>query len=87
MARSRLTVLLLLAFLPFAGDARAGFQGPIRGRIELADGAPHDDVVVRLSCRAYGIHGTHRTDRELRVVGNGEAYLFLFAWRGISPVG
>jgi ankyrin repeat protein len=80
-------VLLLLAVLPFAGDARAGVQGPIRGRIELADGAPLDDVVVRLTCHANGLHGSHRTDREQRVVGNGDAYLFLFAWRGISPVG
>ena len=78
----------LLAPLLLAAHVQAGsLQGPVRGRVELADGAVLDDVVVRLRCSGSFIHGGHQTDHELRVIESREPYLFLWTWRGISPIG
>ena len=83
--------LLLAALIPIVGIATCvgprSLQGPVRGRVVLADAAGLDDLVANLSCRAYGIHGTHGADRELRVFQSDRRFLFPWAWRGLSPAG
>lgn len=78
-----------LGFLLCAGIAGAVFagsvQGPVRGSVELADGAEADDIVVRLVCLGYILHGASRSDEEIRVVASGERFLFPWAWRGLAP--
>jgi hypothetical protein len=46
-----------------------------------------DDVVVRMSCHGHGIHATHRTDVESRVVATGRSFRFVWAYRGLVPAG
>ena len=75
--------LLLSAHASLAGS----LLGPLSGQVVLGDHAVHEDVVVRLSCTGHGLHGGHQTDHELRVIDSREAYRFLWAWRGLSPIG
>ena len=75
--------LLLAAYLVGSGS----IQGPVRGRVELSDAAARDDLVVRLYCTSYLIHGAGRSDEEVRRVSSGERFLFPWAYRGIYPVG
>jgi ankyrin repeat protein len=79
-------VLLPLAAVAACVGPRS-VQGPIRGGVALADAAERDDLVARLRCQGHGIHGAHTTDTESRVFGAGERFLFLWAWRGVSPAG
>ncbi len=76
-------------FLACAGIAGVVFagsvQGPVRGSVELEDGAAVDDIVVRLVCLGYILHGASRSDEEVRVVASGERFLFPWAWRGLAP--
>jgi len=62
-------------------------QGPVRGGVQLSDGAVHDDLVARLRCRGWGIHGTHRTDEEFRTFDSDGRFVVLFAYRGMAPAG
>ncbi|MEE9606109.1 MAG: ankyrin repeat domain-containing protein [Myxococcota bacterium] len=67
--------------------AAGHFLGPVSGRVELSDGAHPQDVVVRLRCSSYNFHGASASDTETRVVAAGQTFRFLWAWRGLSPVG
>jgi ankyrin repeat protein len=57
------------------------------GSVELADGAEHEDVVVELRCHSHAFHGSYIADREYRVVGAGDRFLFPWMLGGISPTG
>jgi ankyrin repeat protein len=82
---------LLVGFVPIvlvlACVGTRSIQGPVRGRAALYDGVERDDLVARLRCQGYGIHGAHRTDEELRVFDSRDGFRFLFAYRGLAPAG
>lgn len=84
-ARSLLLILLLGASI--TASLAGPVQGPVKGKVVTADDAAVDDVVVLLRCRGHGLHGTHGTDDESRVVAAGERFLFAWAYRGVSPAG
>ena len=79
-------LLLLVALLACCLGARR-VQGPIWGTVETSDGAAIEDVVVRLRCASYLIHGAGPSDYETRIVKSGERFRFLWAWGGLAPVG
>jgi ankyrin repeat protein len=85
--RGRRTLLVCLTplALALACVGPRSFQGPVRGRALTSDGVEQGDLVARLRCQGYGIHGAHGTDVETRVFR--ERFLFLFAWRGLAPAG
>lgn len=86
--RETFRFLLVSFLLASGGAASAGpMLGPVTGIVEAADGATVDDLVVRLNCRGNGIHGTHLTDEESRVVATGKKFRFVWTYRGISPAG
>lgn len=62
-------------------------QGPVWGTVETRGGPSARDVVVYLRCSSHDLHGASPSDLETRVVDSGERYLFVWAYRGISPVG
>lgn len=73
--------------LVLAGVGTRSIQGPVRGRAVLGDGVDRDDLVARLRCQGYGIHGAHRTDQEFRVFDSRDEFRFLLAYRGLAPAG
>jgi ankyrin repeat protein len=77
-----LPVAALVAFI-----LARSLQGPVRGRVELADGAPRDDLVVLLHCLGGTIHGSHGADTRLRVFDAREPFRVPWAWRGLFPAG
>jgi ankyrin repeat protein len=62
-------------------------QGPVWGRVELADGAALDDVVVHLYCRSHALHGSFTAGSAYRVVGAGQRFVFPWTWSGPFPTG
>jgi hypothetical protein len=82
-------VLSIWALLVMAQAVGASpIQGPVRGTVELTDGAKADDIVVQLRCRTGGIHNsTWPADEVTRIVGSGEPFLIPWAYRGLAPAG
>jgi len=82
-------LLSIWALLGMAGPVGAApIQGPVRGTVELADGAQADDIVVQLRCLSQGIHNSAwPADEVTRIVGSGEPFLIPWAFRGLAPVG
>ena len=85
---------LLLGFVPIvlvlACVGTRSIQGPVDGRAVLDDGADRDDLVARLRCRGYGVHGAHRTDEEIRVwtvMAVTALASALFAWIAPTRIG
>jgi len=84
------SILHSLGWLALALPLCAGgglLLGPVKGTVQLADGARADDVVVHLYCTSQGIHGGHRADDVTRVVASGEEFLVPWAYRGLTPIG
>jgi ankyrin repeat protein len=79
-------LLLLIAVLACCLGARR-VQGPIWGTVEASDGTAVQDIVVRLRCASYLLHGAGPSDLETRIVTSGERFRFLWAWGGLAPVG
>ena len=83
--------LLIGSLIPLAAIAAcvgpSRIQGPIHGGAAVSDGAARDDLVARLRCQGYLLHGAHQTDEKRRVFDAGAHFLFPWAWRGISPAG
>jgi ankyrin repeat protein len=75
-------IALVLAFM-----GMRSIQGPVRGRAVPRDGVERNDLVARLRCQGYGIHGAHRTDEKFRVFESRKGFRFLFAYRGLAPAG
>jgi len=76
---------LLLVATPVGA---APIQGPVRGVVEVADGAQVGDIVVHLGCRTHGIHSSSwPADDVTRIVASGESFLIPWAYRGLSPAG
>ena len=82
-------LLSIWALLMMAAPVGASpIQGPVRGTVELADGAQAVDIVVQLRCRTQGIHNSSwPADEVTRIVGSGEPFLVPWAFRGLAPVG
>jgi hypothetical protein len=82
-------LLLILGFLGAAAPVSASpIQGPVRGTVELADGAQVNDIVVQVRCLTHGIHNTSwPADEVSRIVGSGESFLIPWAFRGVAPAG
>ncbi len=72
--------------MPFTTGAGL-LQGPVRGTVQLPDGAQADDFVAHIHCVSHGIHGGHTADDVTRVVPAGEEFLVPWAYRGLSPIG
>ncbi len=79
-------VLVPLALL-VAWVGPRSVQGPVQGRVTPSDEIARDDVVARLRCHAYGIHGAHRASQQLRVFASDARFWFPWAWRGLAPAG
>jgi ankyrin repeat protein len=80
-----IVVIPLVGLLACVGPR--SLQGPVRGAVELSDGAPQSDMVARLRCFQSGIHGGVGASEALRVFDSEQGYRFLFAWRGFFPTG
>jgi ankyrin repeat protein len=76
---------LALALLPTLGARR--LQGPIWGVVETSDGRALEDIVVRLRCAGYLLHGASASDYETRIVSTGQGFRFVWSWGGLMPVG
>jgi len=73
----------LLGLLACVGPR--SLQGPVRGGAVLSDGAAKPDVVARLRCHQWGIHGTVGASQALRVFDSLDGFRFWAAWRGFMP--
>jgi hypothetical protein len=82
-------LLSIWALLVMAAPVGASpIQGPVRGTVELADGAKADDIVVQLRCSTQGIHNSSwPADEVTRIVGSGDSFLIPWAYRGLAPAG
>ncbi len=82
-------LLAALGLVLMAAPVGAGpIQGPVRGVVEVADGAQVSDIVVYLGCRTHGIHSSSwPADDVTRIVASGESFLIPWAYRGLSPAG
>jgi ankyrin repeat protein len=85
LRRASLILVLALALLPTLGARR--LQGPVWGVVETSDGRALEDIVVRLRCAGYLLHGASASDYETRIVATGQTFRFVWAWGGMMPVG
>lgn len=82
-------LLFILGLLVMAAPVGASpIQGPVRGTVEVADGAQVDDIVAHVRCLSHGIHNSAwPADDVTRIVASGELFLIPWAYRGLSPAG
>lgn len=62
-------------------------QGPVSGRVEVADGAAPDDLAIYLYTRSHAFHGSYTADTGYTVIAAGESFLFPWMFGGIVPTG